>query len=85
MFIWNNSNNTLLLPATLYKNYPGEQYRYSDYFNGMLAIEIDKASGIREKYRLTHIDYEDIEEERLKECKKYSVPEPSQPVCHEVI
>lgn len=84
MFMWNAAQNTLLLPATLYSNYEGEQYRYNDYFNGMLAVEIDAETGISEKYRLTHIDSTDIEAQRLKECSQYST-EKQEPVCHELI
>ncbi len=83
MFMWNTNEETLLLPATLYSTYPGEQYRYDDYFNGMLAININKNSGIKEKYRLTHIDYSDMESQRLKECEQYSTQ--SEPVCKELI
>lgn len=83
MFMWNTNRKTLLLPATLYSTYPGEQYRYDDYFNGMLAIEIDKNSGIKEKYRLTHIDYGDMEAKRLEECKKYNTE--AEPVCKPLI
>ncbi|MDC0506069.1 beta-propeller domain-containing protein [Candidatus Gracilibacteria bacterium] len=83
MFIWNEARKTLLLPATLYSTYPGEQYRYDDYFNGMLAVGIDKNSGIKEKYRLTHVEYGDIESQRLKECEKYSTK--AEPVCRELI
>ena len=83
LFIWDSHRNILLLPATLYSNYPGEQYRYDDYFNGMLAIEIDKETGIEEKYRLTHVEYWDIESQRLTECEKYN--NDTQPVCNELI
>jgi len=83
MFMWNAARKTLLLPATLYSTYPGEQYRYDDYFNGMLALGIDKNSGITEKYRLTHIDYGDSEAQRLKECEQYSTTQ--EPVCKALI
>ncbi len=81
--MWNAARNTLLLPATLYSTYPGEQYRYDDYFNGMVAVEIDKSSGIKEKYRLTHVDYGDVESQRLDECSKYDTE--AEPVCKELI
>ncbi len=83
MFMWNADRETLLLPATLYSTYPGEQYRYDDYFNGMLALWINKNSGITEKYRLTHVEYPDIESQRLKECEQYSTK--AEPVCRELI
>ncbi len=72
MFMWNDSKQKLFLPVTLYKNSPDDMYRSIDYFNGLLTVNIDKDSWIKEEYRISHIDTTWLEEERQKECSKYT-------------
>lgn len=72
MFMWNESKQKLFLPTTLYKNSPDDMYRSIDYFNGLLTINIDKDTWINEEYRISHIDTAWLEEERQKECSKYT-------------
>ena len=90
MFMWNANKNLLFLPVTLYTKFTTDTkskdyYRNKDFFQGLVTLEIDKDSGISEKYRITHIDYTNIEEERLKECTKYSTPEPVEQECTKLI
>jgi len=54
--MWNSDKNLLLLPASIYTNESKESYAHTDFFNGLLALNIDKNSGISEKYKITHID-----------------------------
>lgn len=70
MFIWNGNKKLLLLPSELYKNDPDNKYRKTDYFNGLVAIEI-KENWINEKARITHISTKGLEEKRLKSCEPY--------------
>jgi len=72
MFMWNSDKQKLFLPATLYKNSEDDIYRNIDYFNGLLTINIDKDKWISEDYRISHIDTKWLEEERIKECSKYT-------------
>lgn len=72
MFMWNAAKKTLLLPAQLYVNAPDDYYKRIDFFQWLFAFEIDKDSGISEKYRVSHIDFSDIEKQRTDECAKYS-------------
>lgn len=85
MFMWNSDKNLLFLPATLYTKFNKTDYRNKDFFQGLVTLNIDKNSGITEKYRLTHIDYSVIEKDRLKECNKYSAPEPEVQECKKLI
>jgi uncharacterized secreted protein with C-terminal beta-propeller domain len=85
MFIWNKQRQLLLLPVQLYKNWDStDQYRRTDFFQGLSLISIDKDSWISEKWRISHIDTSNMEAERTKECSKYS-PSSSEPVCRELI
>jgi hypothetical protein len=70
--MWNAAKNTLLLPAQLYVNAPDDYYKRIDFYQGLFALEIDKYKGISEKYRVSHIDFDDIEKQRTDECAKYS-------------
>ncbi len=74
MFMWNTNKKLLLLPATLYKNESKDSYKHIDFFQGLVAINIDKNSGIKEKYRITHIDTSWLEEQRKKDCERYLKP-----------
>jgi len=85
MFMWNADKKLLFLPATLYTKFNKTDYRNKDFFQGLVTLNIDKNSGISEKYRLTHIDYDTIEEKRLEECKKYSAPEQKEQECKKLI
>lgn len=85
MFIWNKNKELLLLPVQLYKNEdPVNEYRRTDFFQGLSLININKDSGIEEKWRITHIDTSGLEAERAKECSKYA-PSTTEPVCKELI
>jgi len=70
--MWKSADNKLFLPATLFKNAEGDQYRHIDFFQWLVTMTIDKDDGIKEDFRLTHIDSSNIEDERKKECSKYS-------------
>ena len=85
MFMWNANKNLLFLPATLYTKFSKTDYRNKDFFQGLVTLNIDKNSGITEKYRLTHVDYKIAEEKRLEECSKYSIKEPEEQECKKLI
>jgi hypothetical protein len=70
--MWKASNKKLFLPATLYYNDKNDQYRHIDFFQGLVTMTIDKDSGIKENFRITHLDTSKSEEERNKECSKYT-------------
>lgn len=82
MFVWNKDRKTLLLPATLYER--DSDYRTTDYYNGLFSIKVDAASGINLLGQTTHIDTDGIEDERQKECSKYTASD-AEPVCKELI
>jgi inhibitor of cysteine peptidase len=75
MFVWNAVKKTLLLPATVYLNSPEDYYKKIDFYQGLFSFEIDKDKWILENYKLSHIDFSDIEAERTKECSQYSQKE----------
>jgi len=54
MFIWNENKNTLLLPATLYEK--DDNWRTTDYYNGLFSVNIDKNKGINVLDQTSHID-----------------------------
>jgi inhibitor of cysteine peptidase len=86
MFMWKASENKLFLPATLYKNDADDKYRHTDFFQWLVTMTIDKNSGIKEDFRITHINYDGIKEERKKECSKYSsVDNAVVPKCYKLI
>ncbi len=72
MFMWNSNEEKLFLPVNLYENSSEDIYKRTDFFAWLLTLDINKDSGIQESYKLSHIDYSWLEEERLKECSKYS-------------
>jgi len=82
-FVWDASRNTLLLPATLYER--GEDYRNTDFYNGLFSINIDKDQGIEVESKITHIDTTWLEEERIQECSKYSDQEEEELECKELL
>jgi len=81
MFVWNQARNTLLLPATLQER--DDNWRTTDYYNGLLSIEVDAETGIRENGRNTHIDMTWVEEKRIEECEQYTSS--GEPVCRELL
>jgi len=72
MFQWKKSDNDLFLPMTLKKNDSEDQYRAIDFFQWLVSINIDKNNWIKENYRVTHLDTEGLEKERIEECSKYT-------------
>lgn len=84
MFMYKPSENKLFLPVTLYENAKDEEYRHIDFFQGLLTMTINKDNGIRENYRITHLDTSLAEDERKKECDKYS-PENLEKKCVKLI
>jgi hypothetical protein len=47
-------------------------------------MTIDKEKGIKENFRITHIDKTDLEQDRIKECSRYTVKD-SKETCHKLI
>ena len=82
MFIWNENKNTLLLPATLYEK--DDNWRTTDYYNGLFSVNIDKNKGINVLDQTSHIDLSWVEEKRQEECSKYSASD-GEPVCRELL
>jgi inhibitor of cysteine peptidase len=72
MFMWKSDDNKLFLPATLYKNDIEDKYRHIDFFQWLVTLTVDKDSGIKENFRLTHLNTDKLEEKRVEECMKYS-------------
>ncbi len=87
LFVWQKSKNLLYLPASLYKVPDTKNpYRYSDIFQGVVALSITPETGVVEKARTTHLDIIDdktLEAARTKECLAYSAPKT--PVCKKLI
>ncbi len=84
MFIWNPTKKLLLLPATLYWMKDATSYTYKDFFQGLLGINIDASTGIKQKFKVTHINPGDWEAKRLEECKQYTAPK-TEPVCRKLV
>ena len=61
----------LLLPANTYSSYNPTKYIYSWFFSWLYALNIDKATWIKELFKVSHIDESKFEEDREKECEKY--------------
>ncbi len=72
MFIWNANKNILLLPAKIFINSPDDQYKKIDFYQGLFSFEINKDTGITQKYKTTHIDFSNLENKRKNLCSKYS-------------
>ncbi len=85
MFMWNKTKKLLLLPATLYKNESKDSYKHIDFFQGLIAINIDKNFWISEKYRITHINKTWIEDQRKKDCEKYTKKVSDQKKCRKLL
>ncbi|MDA9129476.1 beta-propeller domain-containing protein, partial [Candidatus Gracilibacteria bacterium] len=82
MFVWNKNRNTLLLPATLYER--DDDYRTTDYYDGLFALTVDLDDGIELTGQATHIDLSGVEEERTAECSEYT-GNTTEPVCREML
>ena len=85
MFMWNSDKNLLLLPVSIYTNESDNSYKHVDFFNWLLALNIDKSSGINEKYKITHIDTNWLKEKRDLECKKYLNKNEEETECKQLI
>ena len=72
MFMWNANKNMLLLPAKIFINSPDDQYKKIDFYQGLFGFEINKDTGITQKYKTTHIDFSNLETKRENLCNKYS-------------
>ena len=84
MFMWNSIKNTLLLPVKITKTDSENHYRQVWLYQGLLALDINKDSWIKEKYRVTHIDATWLEEKRMKACESY-VPKKEETICRKLI
>lgn len=72
MFMWNSNKKTLFLPVNLYNNDWNDIYRNTNFFQWLVSVIIDKNIGIKENYRITHLELKEAEKEREKECSKYT-------------
>jgi hypothetical protein len=72
MFMWNSAKKNLLLPMQIYLTDPLNSNKRIDFFQWLFSIKIDIEKGISENYKISHIDFSDIEAQRNKECEKYS-------------
>jgi hypothetical protein len=59
-------------------------YRRKDFYQWLITLTIDKDTWIKEDYRITHLDLSWMEEEREKECSKYT-PENTEKKCVKLI
>lgn len=84
MFMWNESKKLLLIPATLYANDWKDYYNYTDFYNWLFGISINKDTWIKEKYRISHIDTTWLESERNKDCERYTSVS-KEPKCYKLI
>jgi hypothetical protein len=55
--MWKKDDNKLFLPALLYKNDKEDIYRHKDFFQGLVTLTIDKDTGIKEDFRISHVEY----------------------------
>ena len=74
LFVWNATRKLLTLPVTLMTsaNDTNSPYRSKDVFQGILALNIDEAAGIKEVTRISHLNTGSVSSDRTKECKEYS-------------
>ena len=85
MFMWNENKKDLFLPMTLRINDSTDQYRAVDFFQGLVSINIDESKWISENYKITHLDTNNLESEREKECSKYTSTDEETNNCKELI
>lgn len=69
--VWDASRRILLLPAQL-MDQNMNTYQFTSAWQGLLAIKIDKNTGINQEAKITHIDMSGIAEKRREECAKYA-------------
>lgn len=84
MFMWNAKKNMLFLPAQITEKYSDDDYRNKNLDQWLYFLSIDKDAWIQKRFMTTHIDMTWLEEERLKECSKYSWTT-SEPKCVKLI
>lgn len=71
--VWDAYKHILLIPAQLMdQNQTTYQYNYA--WQWLLAIKVDKNSGISQEAKISHIDMTGIAEKRKEECSKYALP-----------
>lgn len=71
--VWDDNRKILLLPAQLMdQNQVTYQYNYA--WQGLLALKIDKNTGISQEAKITHIDMSGIAEKRKADCAQYVTP-----------
>jgi len=84
-FVWYADKKVLFLPATLYTAKDKTSYDFSDVWQGVVGLKIDKTSGIKEVGRVTHMDWKDAEASRQKECATYAQKAQAAPKCRTII
>ena len=71
--VWDESRRILLLPVQL-MDQNLMTYQFTSAWQGLLALKIDKNTGINQEAKITHIDMTGIAQKRREECAKYSAP-----------
>ncbi|RKW21136.1 hypothetical protein D8B46_08170, partial [Candidatus Gracilibacteria bacterium] len=74
MFMWNSAKNKLFLPVSLRNNRFDEDSKQENEqtpFIGLLALTINKNTGIKEDFRVSNIDMNKVSEKIKEKCKKY--------------
>ncbi|PID86572.1 hypothetical protein CSB08_00115 [Candidatus Gracilibacteria bacterium] len=84
MFMWNAKKKMLFVPSKITKKYNDDDYKNKSIKQGLYFISIHKDNGIQKKFMTTHIDLTGLEEERIKECSKYTGKK-SEPKCVKII
>lgn len=85
MFVWDYDRKTLLIPAKIQTNEEWERYKAKTYFNWVVSFLVDKDAWIKEKWRITHISTDWIEEKRNKECEEYTKKLDNQNTCRKLL
>jgi len=68
--VWDDTRHILLLPAQLMDQNP-TTYQYNTAWQWLLALRIDKNTGISQEAKITHIDMSGIAEKRKIDCAQY--------------
>ncbi len=71
--VWDDARKILLLPVQL-MDQNQTTYQYNSAWQGLLALKIDKNTGISQEAKITHIDMAGIAEKRKSECAQYVTP-----------
>jgi inhibitor of cysteine peptidase len=71
--VWDDARKVLLLPAQL-MDQNQITYQYNSAWQGLLALKIDKNTGITQEAKISHIDMTGIAEKRKTECAQYVTP-----------